>query len=150
VLAAVYLQPLLDVGTGILGGPGGRRMGADVRLVFPGRCLLCSGGLADLPAARDALLSGTSPRRAGDFRDERLGSLRSLNTVAVGLAQTLLEQWQAGRLRGPAWLQLDVDDAGLPHLHHRPAPQSLDCPLCALTAGGDAALADLPAALRRL
>jgi molybdopterin/thiamine biosynthesis adenylyltransferase len=99
VLAAVYLKPLLDVGTAILSGPNGRRMGADVRLVLPGRCLVCFGGLAGLARARDELLNGATPRRDGDFRAERLGSLRSLNSVAIGLGQTLLEQLLGGRLR---------------------------------------------------
>jgi molybdopterin/thiamine biosynthesis adenylyltransferase len=150
VLAALYLKPLLDIGTGIVSGPEGRRMGADVRLVLPGRCLLCLGGVADLPSARAALVRGESPGRAGDFRTERLGSLRSLNTLAVSLGQTLLEQWLTGRVSGSVWLQLDIDAAGLPRLT-QPAPLVRpECPLCSATAWGDAGLEALPAVLARL
>jgi len=153
VLAAAYLKPLLDVGSAILPGPqgrGDRRMGVDVRLVPPGRCLACFGGLAGLAAARDSLRGGATPRRAGDFRAERLGSLRSLNTLAVGFAQTLLEQALAGRVRDAVWLQLDVDSSGLPRLRHPEPPPARDCPLCALAADGDAGLAGLADTLERL
>jgi molybdopterin/thiamine biosynthesis adenylyltransferase len=150
VLAAVYLKPLLDVGTAILPEPDGRRMGADVRLVLPGRCLVCFGGLADLAQSREALLSGTTARRDGDFRTERMGSLRSLNSVAVGLGQTLLEQFLSGWLRDSLWLQVDIDTAGRPHLRHRVPPAPARCPLCQLTASGDAGLERLADGLSRL
>jgi hypothetical protein len=65
-LAALYLKPLVDIGTGIFNESSGpaapaRRMGADVRLVLPGRCLLCLGGIADLARARTELLAGPAP-----------------------------------------------------------------------------------------
>jgi hypothetical protein len=125
-------------------------MGLDVRLVLPGRCLLCFGGLAGLTAARDELLAGVAVPAPADFRAERLGSLRSLNALAVSLAQTLLEQCLAGRLTASTWLQGDVGDGGVPRLTY-PAPvPTADCPLCALTASGDAGLHAFPAVLRRL
>jgi hypothetical protein len=118
--------------------------------VLPGRCLACFGGLADLAFARHALLNGTTPSRAGNFRAERLGSLQSLNTVAVGLGQTLLEQFVSGRVRNSVWLQVDIDPAGLPHLQHRVPPVPTRCPMCELTACGDAGLEHLADWLSRL
>jgi hypothetical protein len=147
VLAVFYLKPLLDIGTAVLAGP---RIGADVRWLLPGRCLLCVGGLPDLAAARTALLQGRIQLRTGEFTTERLGSLRSLNTMAVGLGQTLLEQCVAGRREEATWLQLDVDATGLPRLASRRPGRASRCGLCVQTGQGDGALADLPALLARL
>src|SRR5258708_20700439 len=73
-------------------------MGLDVRWLPPGRCVGCVG----------------LPRGAGEPR--RLGSLRSLNTWAVGLGFMLLEQFLAGSLGESLWLQGDVSADGLPRL----------------------------------
>lgn len=143
VLAATFLKPLLDVGTGVLAGAAGPRMGADVRLTLPGRCLVCLGGLPNVAEARDALLRGKQPERVGDFRSERLGSLRSLNTLAVSLGLILLEQLAAGRVPGPVWLQADLDEYGLPRLTRRTPEPAGHCPICALTARGDPGLEHL-------
>jgi hypothetical protein len=144
LLAALYLKPLLDVGTGVLPGAGGRgrRVGADVRLVLPGCCLLCLGGVADRDAALQAL-RGEPIAAEGGFRRERLGSLRSLNAVAVGLGLRLLEEFVAGRRSEGAWLRLETDHTGLPALERRPAAQSPSCRVCALACAGDAGINDL-------
>lgn len=68
-------------------------MGADVRLVLPGQCLLCCGGLRHPAAARQALVSAEAARTLyaqRDWRRERTGSLASLNLTAVGRALQLL------------------------------------------------------------
>jgi hypothetical protein len=149
-LAAAYLKPLLDIGTGILASRGGRRMGADVRFVVPGRCLVCTGGVANLASAREAILTGRPLQRTGDFRSERLGSLRSLNTLAVGLGQTLLEQYVEGRVRDGAWLQADVGQDGVPRLTRATIAPRPECPLCGLTGRGDEGLRDLAEVLRQI
>jgi hypothetical protein len=146
-LAALFLRPLLDVGTGIFGDGPSRRMGADIRLVLPGSCLLCCGGLGDeaalaaaargiaAPAARPA----TSP---GGWRRERSGSLSSLNGVAVGLGLRQLEDLVGGRTSGTNWLRLEFDPAGTPTLEPRQPAPGRDCPLCRLTGAGDNGLSD--------
>jgi hypothetical protein len=138
-LAVLYLKPVLDVGAGIFTEAGGRRMGADVRLVLPGGCLLCQGGIAGLDNARRGLLLGPEAP-AGDWRAERAGSLRSLNGVAVHLGVRLLEDLAAGRLRHGGWLHLEFSGAGLPVLESREPAAAPACRLCGLTGRGDAGL----------
>jgi hypothetical protein len=140
-LAALYLRPLLDVGTGIFREGEVRRMGADVRLVLPGAgCLLCQGGIAGLEQAWRELRASPAPAPPDDWRRQRAGSLRSLNSVAVHLGLRLLEDLADGRLVGSTWLHLEYDGAGVPALETRtPAPEWA-CRLCRFTGHGDAAL----------
>ena len=78
-LAALFHRPLVDVGTGVLAGAGGPSMGFDVRLMVPGDgCATCWAPLT------------------GGVAGVRLGSLRSVNTVAVGVALRLVEDLYRG------------------------------------------------------
>jgi len=202
-LAALYLKPLLDVGTGIFGGegrgeqgsrgaggqgsrgaggageqgedtegdrhpvtrsprhlvtpsprhlvtPSPRRLGLDVRFVLPGdACLLDLGGVGDLARARAELLVSRHQSSIINhppltinhqpWWQERAGSLRSLNGIAVHLGLRLLEEFIAGRLRESVWLQGDFDETGLPTLRTVATPRRA-CLLCAQTAQGDAAV----------
>jgi hypothetical protein len=144
LLAALYLKPLLDIGTGVLNGPrpAGRRIGADVRLVLPERCLLCLGGIADLDAARRELLDGPAERAGEDWRRERRGSLWSLNATAVGLALRLLEDFMSGLRADSTWLHLETDATGLPTMESR-SPSGAGCPVCARAGTADAGLSAL-------
>jgi hypothetical protein len=135
-LAALYLKPLLDVGTGVFHEDAGRRLGADVRLVLPGRCLLCLGGVAGGEQAVREVLAGTSAGPV-DWRRQRAGSLRSLNGVAVYLGLRLLEELVAGRLGQSVWQRLEFDGAGLPRLEPHLAPVDAGCRLCGLAGSGD-------------
>lgn len=151
-LAAVYLKPLCDLGTGIfLADPSvtdrrlavpPRQMGADVRLVLPGQCLVCLGGLADLPRACQELLNPPAhpPQTPQDWRRQRSGSLRSLNTLAAALAMRLLEDFLGGRLEGSTWLRVEYSETGIPQLQQRTPAAARDCPLCRLAGGGDDAV----------
>lgn len=140
-LASLYLIPLLDIGTGIFHDPGApttRRMGADVRLVAPGRCLLCLGGLAGLQDARSEILSPVDrPTDPDLWRRQRAGSLRSLNSLGVNLAFRLLEDFVEGRLRESTWIHLNVGHEGIPVLEHRRPPRPRTCRLCSLAGSGD-------------
>jgi hypothetical protein len=122
-------------------------MGLDVRLVLPAdRCLRCCGGVAD-PARAAGVLSSAAAERAfflgRDWRRERLGSLRSLNTVAVGLGLRLLEDLAAGRVRESVWLHLEYDADGLPTLRTVEAEREENCPLCARAGWGEAGLREI-------
>jgi hypothetical protein len=80
-LAALYLKPLLDIGTGIfyegnhqpLTINPHRTMGADIRLVLPARCLLCFGGIAHLDRARTDLLN-PQPSTLNPYPSSRLAA----------------------------------------------------------------------------
>jgi tRNA A37 threonylcarbamoyladenosine dehydratase len=146
-LAQLYLKPMLDIGTGILeSSPQGRQMGADVRLILPGRCPACFGGLRvgeAVAAIDDPTLIET------DWRRQRLGSLRSLNMVAVGVALRLIEDFLSGAVRESTWLNLNYNVA-VPRVN---TPNSLPvgtCPVCSLAGTGDAGLAEVQGLLERL
>lgn len=135
VIAALYLKPMIDIGTGVglAGAPG--RMGADVRLILPGdSCLLCSGGLAEPEHARRALAAG---RELELPPGSRAGSLRSLNMIATGLALRLWEDLIAGALRESTWMQVVFDRRG-PFMSRMPGSSRAKCPLCAWRGAGDA------------
>ncbi|MBA4063622.1 MAG: hypothetical protein C0501_07900 [Isosphaera sp.] len=120
-VAALYLKPVLDLGTGVVRGPGGRQAGVDVRWLLPGRCAGCVGG-GDGSGA-------VAPR---------LGSLRSLNTWAVGLGFTLVEQFLTRRRSADSvWLQGDLSGDGLPGLLRPMMPADRDCRVCRARGDGD-------------
>lgn len=82
LLAARYSIPLVEAGTGVLAGPeGGRVLGLEVRLILPGE------------ACRNCLEGEAAPREATGLPwwADRMGSLRSLNLVAVGTVLLLME-----------------------------------------------------------
>lgn len=167
-LAAVYLRPLFDVGTGIFRGSparqqhdlGGqatandvRRLGADIRLLLPGEhCLYCLGGIAGFPQVRDRLLDldVNEPREADAWQRERAGSLRSLNAVATHLAIRMLEDFIGERLRESTWLRLDVDQSGIPAIVRNRTTRTARCPLCALAGQGDQGLPEFRSLVERL
>ncbi|MCS7253579.1 MAG: ThiF family adenylyltransferase [Armatimonadota bacterium] len=171
-LAALYLKPFIDIGTGIFvtdqplshfsassshrpsiaSPPRHRSMGADVRLVLPERCLVCFGGIADLEQACMELMEllepcASIPTSHPDWREQRAGSLRSLNTCAVGFALRLLEDFVGARIRESTWLHLEINDAGIPTIEHRTTPSNSRCPLCALAGQGDDGLCRLQSVL---
>jgi molybdopterin/thiamine biosynthesis adenylyltransferase len=121
--AALYLKPVLDIGTGILLGQAGRETGLDVRWLLPGRCVNCVGERVGSP---------TDP--------PRLGSLRSVNTWAVGVGFTLLEQFLVGVVSESVWVQGDVGVDGIPRLGRTNLPPRSDCRICALSGRGDEGL----------
>lgn len=123
-LAALYLKPVLDIGTGIVRGPAGRGTGLDVRWLLPGRCVAC--GDTDF----------TTPMRGV----ERLGSLRSLNTCAVGLGFTLLERFLRGELWGSVWLQGEIGTDGVPRFTPGTRPVDRRCHICGQAGAGDRGL----------
>jgi hypothetical protein len=144
VLAVLFCKPYLDVATGIHGPATRRHMGADVRLLVPGeRCLLCLGGLADQAGARRVLTSADAEQAFNvhrDWRQERNGSLRSLNHLAAALALRLWEDFVAQRLPGSTWLHAEFDSAGQLTLTYPPSAVS-PCPLCPLLGRGEEGLA---------
>jgi len=140
-LAVLYLKPMLDVGTGVLATESGEPLlGADIRWIVPGEgCLLCMGGVANLQqveVVRQGLYAEQQHRAQRHWQRERLGSLRSLNMIATGLALRMLEDYLAMRLQTSRWLRLVYQDA-TPQLHELGyGTPNRNC-LCAHTGGGD-------------
>ena len=143
ILAALHHKVLLDIGTGIrFSEIRNRVMGADLRLILPGDgCLLCQGNLANYARAVEEMVNGRVPLTTSDaWRQERAGSLRSLNQVAAGLATRLFEDVVAGRIRTSLWARVECDDSGRFDISYPQLPGRQGCPLCARAGEGDAAL----------
>ncbi|MEW6208823.1 MAG: ThiF family adenylyltransferase, partial [Acidobacteriota bacterium] len=148
VTAALYHKTLIDVGASVSYSSSGeaveRFMGADIRLIVPGDgCLLCRGNLVNYRRAVDDLTGyGLSSRRA--WRDQRAGSLRSLNSVAASIAVRMLEDLVAERIEGSLWAQLEFSERGRMSISYPDAGAgSGSCSLCAKSGLGDDALAGL-------
>jgi hypothetical protein len=143
-LAVLFCKPCVDLATGIHGTAGGRRLGADVRLLVPGeRCLLCLGGLADPAGARHVLTSADAEQAAyagRDWRQERAGSLRSLNQLAVSLALRLWEDFIAERVTASTWAHAEFDPAGRMSVAYPQPPAAAPCRLCPLLGLGEGGL----------
>lgn len=146
-LGALYLRPVLDIGTGVLRGERGLEAGLDVRLALPGgACLYCSGGFArpeQVAALRASAAAEAGARRGRVWRQERAGSLRSLNQIAVGLGARLLEEMLGGEIADSRWVQLRFEAPGQPVVEARPTAPGPGCPLCAVAGAGDAGLAEV-------
>ncbi len=145
-LTVLFLKPIVDVASGIHGAGTSRRMGVDVRLAVPGeRCLLCLGGLADPVRARAALSSADGERidyARRDWRQERAGSLPSLNQFGTALALRLWEDFVAERVAGSTWVHAEFDPSGRLSVS-QPTPAPGPCRLCALAGRGEAGLASV-------
>jgi hypothetical protein len=148
-MAALFLKPHLDLGVGIWAEDSRRRMGADVRLVWPGRCLLCAGGLRAEVEARAVLLSAEAEEQARlhprDWREGRAGSLASLNAVAAGVAARVIEDFVAGRwVENGAWTRLEFGREGQLRVHHlRVSPPGIPGCCCRFAGLGEDGLAEV-------
>ncbi len=70
-------------------------------------------------------------------------ALPSLNQLAAHLGLRLLEDLVRERVQHSTWLHLEYDRQGIPVLHTMTPPENPVCPLCHLTAEGDAGLANV-------
>jgi hypothetical protein len=152
-IAAAYGIPLIDIGTAIQ-RTGPTTMGADVRLVLPGqRCLLDFGNVVN---PEDGLRILESPDEEDwfmalrDWRQERPGSLASLNTVAVGVGLRLFENLVAQRISTSLWCQLGfMTDGTMQVSYPNPEPPGRELCACGIAGWGDAGLQHFTAILRR-
>lgn len=142
IVAAADLRIHLDVGTGIFGTGPSRRVGADVRLLLPGDgCVCCVGGLRDEGTAR-VELELTEPELAQrrtriNWRQERAGSLATVNAAAVGCALQLLLELAAGRATSSRWLRLEWDAEGRLASRDLPVQPGRICSVCGDPGRGD-------------
>lgn len=161
MLAALYLIPLIDLGTGIQrltaapdgSHPAERKIGADIRLCLPGRCLLCTGGLANVAEAAQIMIDSRNSQQVPWF-EQRAGSLRSLNGCAVHLGLRMFEDWLENRCPHSTnrHTKLLFGNDGTPEIRtsDHPHSDSSECPVCRLTGTGDNGLHDLPRTLEKL
>lgn len=140
ILAVLFHRPLVDAAAGIHGSGAERRMGFDVRLTLPGRCLLC---LSGLPQAEQAARSLLSPEDWRAFmanrvwRSERAGSLASLSGMAAHAAVRALEDLYAGRMAESLWVRGEFHpDGSFTAQTLRAETRAAPCPLCALSGAG--------------
>lgn len=141
-VAAAMLKPVLDIGTGIQRTEEHRTMGADVRLTFPGRCLRCFGGITDEASGAESFLRGQTAFDNGHWQQQRSGSLRSLNMIAVGIALRMLEDWLAGIVLKSRHVHLQFGEAGEIRTTTNDATVTAasDCSICRMAGHGDTAL----------
>jgi len=129
MLATLFLKPHLDLGTGVMEQHGRTHAGFDVRMIVPADgCLLCVGGLP-----------GVNRPRPRDFREERVGSTRSLNGAAVGHGMRLLERFFAGSLQRTVWQRYEETPTGDDRLIAMEHGDRRTCPLCRMQGLGERA-----------
>lgn len=140
ILSTTYHLPMLDIGTGIFveRESGKRAMGADVRLIIPGRsCLKCLGGLVQNEAAFREL-AGLDLPSSEPWWIERSGSSRALNAVAVHLGVLMLCDFLGGRIDESRWLQMECGEGGEISMRQTARRASdVSCTLCARAGMGD-------------
>lgn len=129
ILAARYLKPLMDLGSGIFLDEGRRvrLMGGQIAFYFPGGpCLLCQ-GLDPLKIVSDEIrevqqavgyIAGTA---------ETPPSVITLNSVIAGMGMDLLTRYLTGFAKVPTYLKFDLLRHQAQELNFQKRP---DCPIC--------------------
>lgn len=110
-VAVRYLLPHLDIATHVTTGSGlgSLELQADVRLVLPGEgCLECIGGGETTAETREfqrfAPMGSLSPDQLRRLdHQQRLGSLVTLNSLAVSIGVQAWLQFSRGELTGSVW-----------------------------------------------
>ena len=132
LLAKQTLTPHLDIGTLVRREERGTSLYADIRLLLPGMCVSCVGGLADPEAAFYELNAPDDSLQRGkpvEWSQERSGSLLHLNTMACSMG---IELWLR-LLRGEigAWWQRVAWEAGSPiEVTGTALAENPECDLC--------------------
>lgn len=160
IMATLYHKVLVDIGTGIFfrsaseatgvrqsrstpatPSPVPRTMGADVRLILPGDgCLLCHGNLVGYAQAVTDLCNHRTPASLQrDWREQRAGSLRTLNQIAAAIGVQMLQDLILHRIRTSTWAHVEVDDTGRMTVAYPSPPQrgTSCCVLCTKAGLGD-------------
>lgn len=135
-LARQRLIPHLDIGTGVTTGvDGSRELAADVRFMLPGAgCVRCVGGFSDPEAAdfSSQLSPGYLPKRREEAWNARgrLGSLITVNSMAVSTGiQTWLD-FLAGDLEGSVWHRIRWETGGSWQIDDVLVSAEGGCPVC--------------------
>ncbi len=133
LLANRTLTPHLDIGTLVrLDSQGRPSLFADVRLLLPGSCVSCVGGLADPDAAYYALNAPDGSLQRGtpvDWSVQRAGSLVHLNTLACSLGVELWLRLLRGEIES-WWQRVAWEAAGELHMTGTAVAGQGTCELC--------------------
>jgi molybdopterin/thiamine biosynthesis adenylyltransferase len=134
LLAERLLKTHLDIGTGVTGADSDRLIAADVRLLLPGQgCVCCVGGLSDEDEARYELLAPAGALRRSrqrQWRQERAGSLITINTMAAAVAVQLWLDLLAGHLRTSHWTRLRWRPGQGLEVNEGPVSAADNCRIC--------------------
>ncbi|MEQ1806682.1 MAG: ThiF family adenylyltransferase [Burkholderiaceae bacterium] len=144
-IASAYHRVHLDLGSLVTTDAGGARLlGADCRLILPGRCLSCLGAFAQDRLEPFAL--GETVARIGDWRSEKRGALSSWSAITAGLGLRLLEDLSAERVSASTWVRMTQADGDVaPHIQQLTADPDRYCPICACAGWGGDVLHRIPA-----
>ncbi|MGE0758712.1 MAG: ThiF family adenylyltransferase [Pirellulaceae bacterium] len=135
VIAAQTLTVHVDIGTRIQRGADGPAvLAGDARLFLPGLgCAACVGGFGDPAETLYELNSpqGSLRRRPPlDWRQQRAGSLVSLNSLTVSAAVQLWLDLLAGTLRSSFWQRVAWEAGRGLVSHAGPVQAARDCRFC--------------------
>lgn len=147
ILATLYHKILLEISTGVLPSSNSKettvspidsRIGADIRLIIPGYgCLRCFGSVTNYEEAIKELAKISSSPETPWWAN-RLGSLRTLNMVAVHIGIQLLCDLVGGRVQQSRWTQLEYTQQGEIRIQQQIKEENdSSCPLCAKSGMGD-------------
>jgi hypothetical protein len=126
----------LDIGTHVVNVQQGKLIHADVRLLMPDRdggCIACVGGLGNVEETLYELSAPPGVLRRGepiDWRQQRAGSLLTINSVAVGVGVQMWLDLLAGDLRTSYWHRLRWVPGGSMQVDGGPVGRSEDCRFC--------------------
>ena len=98
-------------------------------------CVACVGGLRDVEETLYELGAPTGVRRRGeplDWRQQRAGSLLTINSIAVGIGVQTWLDYLAGSLRTSYWHRLRWVPGGAMQVDGGPVGRAADCRFCRL------------------
>lgn len=132
LLANRTLTPHLDIGTLVRHDERGTSLYDDIRLLLPGMCVACVGGLADPEAAIYELSAPNGSLQRGepvDWSEQRSGSLLHLNSIACGMGLELWLRMLRGEI-GAYWQRLSWEAGDALQLTGSQLAAVNECGLC--------------------
>lgn len=144
---SALLKPHLDIGVAI---GNDHSIGTDIRLIQPEQgCLACVGGfskkeiLPELVEERIAMANQPVFDKHSDFRQQRAGSLRSINQIASHLGLRLVEQLYTGLINANRYIRFEEESNGLFLQKELNALSDKTCDLCGKFCGQGAQVVNL-------
>lgn len=136
LIAKETLTVHLDIATHVADVERGGLIHGDVRLLTPDRdggCIACVGGLRDVEETLYEVGAPPGVLRRGeplDWRQQRAGSLLTVNSIAVGIGVQTWLDFLAGALRTSYWHRLRWVPGGTMQVDGGPVGRSDTCRFC--------------------